>query len=207
MVSSNLQDFLNILDGTQKLRKDVGIMATTNSLELLDLAAQRPGRFDKLVAFDSLEKENIRDIILKSIRYGFGLDTANELVRMITDKQIIDQFFNTGVTGAHIYNTASMLISKIDTLELENITVDWFLDEVRSEIRTLERIKKTSFLSDKMSRTILDNKGGLGFDLTEETEAKPMVYNDLPWEQPNSPLEVGSTQQEDASYLLRKNKD
>jgi len=206
MVSGHLQDFLNILDGTQKLRKDVGIMATTNSLELLDLAAQRPGRFDKLVAFDSLEKENIRDIILKSLRYGFGFDADNEMAKMLVDKQIIDQFFNAGVTGAHIYNTANMLVAKIDTLELEGITVDWFLDQIKSEIKTLEKIKKASFLSDKMSRSVLDNGGGLGFGTSDYDNAPVPMVNDLPWEK-NGASKIEAPQQEDASYLLRKSRD
>jgi ATP-dependent 26S proteasome regulatory subunit len=41
MVSGGLAQFLDVLDGTEKIRKDVGIAATTNSLELLDMAAQR----------------------------------------------------------------------------------------------------------------------------------------------------------------------
>lgn len=206
IISNNLQDFLNILDGTQKLRKDVGIMATTNSLELLDLAAQRPGRFDKLVAFDSLEKDNIRDIILKSLRYGFGMEATNETAKMLTDEKIINQFYDSGVTGAHIYNTANMLVAKIDTLELENITVEWFLNEIRSEIKTLEKIKKTSFLSDKMSRNINGNGGGLGFETSDYESPKPSL-NDLPWEKPAS-VGLGRLEndepQQDASYLIRK---
>ena len=40
-----------------KLPKDVGIVATTNAAHLLDLAAQRPGRFDKVLLFDKLNEQ------------------------------------------------------------------------------------------------------------------------------------------------------
>ena len=83
------------------------------------------------------------------------------------------------------------------------------MDQIRSEIKTLEKIKKTSFLSDKMSRSVLDNGGGLGFGTSDYDIAPVPVVNDLPWEK-NAHGERGkieSPQQEDASYLIRKQKD
>lgn len=174
-ISPALGDFLNILDGTEKLRKDVGIIATTNSLELLDLAAQRPGRFDKLLSFDSLTKDNIKNIILKSLRYGFGLEKESKQAKIFTHVSIIDELYKSRVTGSHIYNTAGMLMTRIDTLELEEekVTSQWILNEIKNDIKTTDMIRKTSFLSDKMSKGGEDNSAmGFGFsvDNLEETE-------------------------------------
>lgn len=176
MISSTLADFLGILDGTEKLRKDVGIIATTNSLELLDLAAQRPGRFDKLLALDSLTADNIKNIIIKSLRYGFGLGTDDAIVgvdklrKVFTHDSIIDEFHKSKVTGSHIYNAISMLTSRIDTLEMDvdKITSEWVLNEIKNDISTIERIRNTHYLSDKLSNSSNGKKSSIGFSIDQD---------------------------------------
>ena len=151
MVSGGLAQFLDVLDGTEKIRKDVGIIATTNSLELLDMAAQRPGRFDKLLSFDSLTKSNIRNIILKSLFYNFELEASStEAVPFVT-QDVVDKFHQSRVTGSHVYNTVKMLYLRIQTLELENITPEWIVSEIKLELDTLARIRRTDYLNDKMN--------------------------------------------------------
>ncbi len=166
MVSGGIAQFLDVLDGTEKIRKDVGIIATTNSLELLDMAAQRPGRFDKLLSFDSLTKSNIKNIILKSLFYNFDLEASSPETIPFVSSEVVDKFHASRVTGAHVYNTIKMLYLRIETLELENTTADWIVGEIKLELDTLNRIRRTDYLNDKM------NGGGnneIGF---------PMMKND-----------------------------
>ena len=151
MVSGGLAQFLDVLDGTEKIRKDVGIIATTNSLELLDMAAQRPGRFDKLLSFDSLTKSNIKNIILKSLKYNFEIDENSNEVAAFVESEVVDKFYTSRVTGSHVYNTIKMLYLRIQTLELDNITPEWVVSEIKLELETLSRIRRTDYLKDTMN--------------------------------------------------------
>jgi hypothetical protein len=170
LVSAGLSQFLDVLDGTEKVRKDVGFIATTNSLDLLDMAAQRPGRFDKLLAFDSLTKANIRSIILKSLKYNFELDESSLEVAPFVSQSVIDKFHTTRVTGSHVYNTTKMLYLRIQTLELENIDADWIINEIKTELDTLKKIRTTDYLNDKFN----NSSGEIGFamknDVAEDEE-------------------------------------
>jgi hypothetical protein len=150
-VSSGLAQFLDVLDGTEKIRKDVGIIATTNSIQLLDMAAQRPGRFDKLLSFDSLTLTNIKDIILKSLNRNFDLEEKSISTQPFIHPSVIQKFYNSKVTGSHVYNSVKMLMLRIETLELKNVTPTWIVEEITNEIETIKRIRKTEFLTDTMS--------------------------------------------------------
>ena len=166
MVSGGLAQFLDVLDGTEKIRKDVGIAATTNSLELLDMAAQRPGRFDKLLSFDSLTKSNIKNIILKSLKYNFDIEENSSEILPFVDSAVVDKYFSSKVTGSHVYSSVKMLYLRIQTLELVNITPDWVVKEIKLELDTLKRIRTTDYLKDTMSGS---NSSEIGF---------PMVNSD-----------------------------
>ena len=160
MVSGGLAQFLDVLDGTEKIRQDVGIIATTNSLELLDMAAQRPGRFDKLLSFDSLTKSNIRNIILKSLKYNFEMEADNLEVVPFIAYDVVDKLHDSRVTGAHVYNTIKMLYLRIQTLELTDITSQWVVKEITLELDTLKRIRRTDYLNEKMAE---NGSGNIGF--------------------------------------------
>ncbi len=150
-VSHGLAQFLDVLDGTEKIRKDVGFIATTNSLELLDMAAQRPGRFDKLLSFDSLTKSNIKNIILKSLKRNFEVEANSSEAVPFIDSMVVAKFHSARVTGAHVYNTVKMLKLRIQTLELGEVTSEWIVSEITLELDTLNRIRKTDYLQDKMT--------------------------------------------------------
>ena len=116
--AERLQDFLDILDGTEKLKKNVGVIATTNSTALLDLAVQRPGRFDKVLMFDELNIDNIKNIILKSLKDNFKIKSEkNRIVSLFTDPKLIKLFFDSAVTGAYIYSKIKILKIKVDMLK------------------------------------------------------------------------------------------
>lgn len=175
MISPGLSQFLDVLDGTEKIRKDVGIIATTNSLELLDMAAQRPGRFDKMLSFDSLTKDNIKNIILKSLKYNFALEVNSKEVAPFVTQLVIDKFFNSGVTGSHVFNTTKMLYLRIQTLELEHITPEWVVKEITNELNTLARIRRTDYLSDKMSG---NSSGEVGFNIQQNIDEEEEIYSE-----------------------------
>jgi hypothetical protein len=186
-VSHGLAQFLDVLDGTDKVRKDVGFIATTNSLELLDMAAQRPGRFDKLLSFDSLTKSNIKNIILKSIYRNFDLSLTNEDGTEITDlsvleeikpfidESVINKLHTSKVTGAHIYNTIKMLKLRIQTLELENIDSEWIVKEITTEIDQLARIRKTDYLQATLPGSQIDVSFPMRNDVEEDEAVEEEV--------------------------------
>ena len=153
--SSNLQLFLDILDGTDKLPKDVGIIATTNSAAFLDLAAQRPGRFHKVMLFDELTKQNISDIIVKSLRCNFG-DVSAKAINVFINEKVVELFSKHNVTGAHIYNQTSIIKLKYDTMLKINksekeLDLDFILYEITSEIKILDKIREQEGIIDKLS--------------------------------------------------------
>ncbi len=150
--------FLDVLDGTDKIKNNVGFLATTNSVELLDLAAQRPGRFDKILSFDSLTKENILGIIKKSLHQEFDKNFVFE--NEFTNQLVVDKFHSAGVTGSHIYNAVKMLGLRAQTLDI-NVNTTWLLNEVTAELNSIKKIKNTNYMSDKLSQ---DNKD-LGFKI------------------------------------------
>lgn len=174
--SNLLEIFLDVLDGTDKLPKDVGVLATTNSAALLDLAAQRPGRFDKVSIFDELTKENILNIILKSLKFNFKI-TNDKDTKVFTDKKIIDKFFSTRVTGAHIFNGISMMKLKYDMITKSKkgafeISVNWLLGEIDAEIKILDKIKAQQKINDRLNNAGATKKIGLGYVEDEEIEVR-----------------------------------
>jgi predicted AAA+ superfamily ATPase len=182
--SNMLQSFLDILDGTDKLPKDVGILATTNSAFLLDLAAQRPGRFDKVMIFDELTKENVAKIILKSLKFNFNLMEKKD-VEIFINPKIVDKFFSNKVTGAHIYNSISMMKLKHDMIVKSGkksfkITVGWLLDEIDAEIKILDKIKAQQKINDRLGNSTGTKKIGFGSNFDEDGDEEDMSYYEEP---------------------------
>ncbi len=155
--SEKLGLFLDILDGTNKISKGVGFLCATNSASFLDLAAQRPGRFDKVLLFDSITKDNIKNIILKSLKYNFNIDKEDTTKIFVNDK-IINKYFESKVTGAHIYNSINMLKMKLDSLKIV-LNEKWLMSEIVAEIDTIEKIKKHTKMSHKMNNNVSTSIG------------------------------------------------
>ena len=161
-ITDALGPFLDVLDGTDKIKPNVGIIATTNSVELLDLAAQRPGRFDKILSFDSITKKNIEGIIKKSIRKEFE-NFAYEAEML--NPQIVSDMYEAGLTGAHIYNMVKMLGLRSQTLEIP-LTVKWLTEAIKLELATIKKIRNTNYMKDTLSKT----PGSLGFGNNRTTD-------------------------------------
>lgn len=162
-----LQDFLDVLDGTEKLSKNVGIIATTNSTSLLDMAAQRPGRFDKIILFNELTKDNIKNIIIKSLRDNFKIKSnSNKILNLMTEYSVINTLFTRNVSGSYIYNITKMIKLKITTLKIENkVNVDWIVKEIEGNLNTMSKLKNMDFLSDRINNS---SASSIGFDKDEE---------------------------------------
>lgn len=145
-----LQDFLDVLDGTDKLSDGVGIIATTNSVALLDMAAQRPGRFDKVLSFDELTSDNIKNIILKSLKFNFKISNKSQIAEIFTHSRIVKLFRDARVTGAHIFNSIKMLKLRMDLLDIK-VELDSIINELNKEIKTIDKIRNSDYLSDKIN--------------------------------------------------------
>jgi SpoVK/Ycf46/Vps4 family AAA+-type ATPase len=204
-----LQDFLDVLDGAEKLSKNVGIIATTNSTALLDMAAQRPGRFDKIILFNELTRDNIKNIILKSLFDNFKIKSkTNKFVNVVTDSEVVNLLFNKNVSGAYIYSTAKMMKLKIDMLKIEeSIDVSWVIKEVETNLNTMNKLRNMDFLSDKINNS---STSGIGFensaeDLEEEEETET-GYEYEEDEYPRLVPEEGLLRdmEEDIEYVRRK---
>lgn len=155
-VSEALGVFLDVLDGTDKVQTNVGFLATTNSVELLDLAAQRPGRFDKILSFDSLTLDNVCGIVKKSLHQEF--EPGFKFEKEFTHDTVINKFHSAGVTGSHIYNAVKMLGLRAQTLDID-VTSEWLIKEVTNELASIKKIRNTNYMSDKLS----NEEKSLGF--------------------------------------------
>jgi len=198
--SERLQDFLDVLDGTEKISKNVGIIATTNSTALLDMAAQRPGRFDKIILFNELSKDNIKNIILKSLRDNFPTDSnISQISNIMTDKHIINTLYTKSVSGAYIYNIIKNSKLKIDMLKLQDkVDVGWIVKEIENNLQTLDKLKNMDFLSDKLS----NNSSSLGFDAGDEYEEDDYEENSYPEE-----VDINLDIDDDIEYMRKRLND
>jgi hypothetical protein len=123
-----LRSFLDILDGVEKLAHNVGVIATTNALWLVDTAAQRPGRFNKIMSFGKLTEDNIKKIIEKALTH-IGLE---EYKKVLASADLIKAYFEKKQTGAYIYNMTQMLANQIDIGMLEAKTkniLDYMIED------------------------------------------------------------------------------
>jgi hypothetical protein len=151
-VSNLLGQFLDILDGVDKLPSDVGVIASTNAPHLIDLAAQRPGRFNKLLFFDELTVENIKSIILKSLKAMDGEfnNITDKDRNTLTQKALIDFFKKQGSTGAFIYEAVKAIKHKQDILGGE-IILKTVIDELKANNETLDKKLNARTIKNKLS--------------------------------------------------------
>ena len=143
--------FLDILDGVDKLPDDIGVIASTNAPHLIDLAAQRPGRFDKLLFFDELTLDNIKSIINKSLD---SLHDKYENVTkkdrtLLTDYRLVEYFKREGFTGAFIYETIKNVKHKSEILEI-NLDLDKIIGEISKNNVILENKLKSATIDSKL---------------------------------------------------------
>jgi DNA polymerase III delta prime subunit len=166
--SSLLGDFLDVLDGTDKLSSNVGIIATTNAANLLDLAAQRPGRFDKILLFDNITEDNVSKIINKSFTSNFPDGNEKDLNKF-TNERVIKTLYDSGVSGSHIYNMVKMLKLRYDSLEME-YDVDKIIKSIKMELSVVDKVRKATYLKEKYDR----DSGGIGFNTSKSVERKEL---------------------------------
>lgn len=96
---TSLSAFLQELDGFRK--NDIFLLATTNDKELIDRAASRPGRFDLVIDFSRLDKNNYADLI--------HTNCINEKILNVFDDELMDLLRKKRVTGAFITNLIKQL--------------------------------------------------------------------------------------------------
>jgi hypothetical protein len=149
--------FLDVLDGTNKISKKVGILATTNASQILDLAAQRPGRFHKTLIFDNLTKDNIRDIIYKSLDKNFNLKKTNKATQLYVANEIIEKIHKAKLTGAHVYNLTEQMRLKFEVGKKE-VNLKELVKYIDNELASLDKLKNNNYLE----RTLTPESSGTG---------------------------------------------
>lgn len=92
---NNLLELLQILDGLIK-DNSVFLLGSTNDKELVDSAARRPGRFDMVLDFKELQKENYYDII--------SANTDDKEILKLFDNNTVEMFGNKKLPGSFIVN-------------------------------------------------------------------------------------------------------
>lgn len=157
-ITKNLETFLDVLDGTEKISDNVGIIATTNSVKLLDVAAKRPGRFHKVILFDELTKDNIKNIIIKSLKINFRLAKINSA---FTSDKAVELYKSNGWTGSHIFNLTELLYRKYKALGLNgSLNEDWVIHEIENEVSILEKTQKfNGLIEETLKNSIGKNLG------------------------------------------------
>lgn len=168
-VSRSLGTFLDVLDGTDKISGGVGIIATTNSIQLLDLAAQRPGRFDKIMSFDTITEDNIKNIILKSLKYNCGFGKNHQSAKKFADKRVVELFYEAKLTGSHVYVYTKQIMRKIETLDILQYDVDWIISEIEDELTTVRTITNSRYLQNGKLK---------GEDTSKKMGLTPSGYNE-----------------------------
>lgn len=146
--------FLDILDGVDKLPDNVGVIASTNAPHLIDMAAQRPGRFHKLLFFDELTSDNIKSIIEKSLNtlHKKYKNVTKEDRKILTDSKLIDFFKKEGSTGAFIHEVIQDIKNKSEILELP-LDLDKIIAEIAKKTKTLDAKLKEATIENKLKRT------------------------------------------------------
>lgn len=97
--SEKLGEFLQQLDGFQK--RSMFLLTTTNDKQLVDTAASRPGRFDVILGFGKLQKENYLELIKAHCKDPEIVDLFNG--------RTLDVLKKKNVTGAFIVNLVKQL--------------------------------------------------------------------------------------------------
>jgi len=152
-VSPLLGAFLDILDGIDKLPDDVGVIASTNAPHLIDLAAQRPGRFNKVLFFDELTSDNIVNIIKKSLTSMNEKhnNVSEKDIKILTDSKLVDFFKEKGLTGAFIFEAVQDIKHKSETLERE-IDLVKTIAEISQSNDTLDKKLKIMTIDNKLKK-------------------------------------------------------
>ncbi len=111
LYNRQLATFLQRLDGFAK--GDQFILATTNDKALVDLAASRPGRFDRILDVSLIEPTHYLSLVRSK--------TQNEKVVEKFDKEILDLLGRKRVSGAFIATLVKHLelISTFDPTRLD----------------------------------------------------------------------------------------
>jgi hypothetical protein len=85
---------------------------------------------------------------LKSLRHNFQYGKTHKSAENFTDSRIIDLFYNSKLTGSHVFSSVKMIMRKVDTLDIVDYDVDWIINEVEHELRTVNTIRNAHYLKD-----------------------------------------------------------
>lgn len=147
-----LGEFLNFFDGVQKRR--ISMLASTNDKKLVDEAAERPGRFNFVVDYDYLTKEQVLEICKIHFRPEWLVDEVMALMTGNIDNKPVK------LTGAFIANLAD---------NLNEMMVDFEEDDEEWTVEHTLKMIKSSYKGFYTSQTNRDNKS-VGFKLNHNND-------------------------------------
>jgi hypothetical protein len=132
---NQLNDLLHALDGINS--KPIFFLAATNDKRLVDVAASRPGRFDLILDFGSLDKSNFLKLIKR--------ETEEQNILELFDSEIMDMLVEKKVTGAFIVNLIKQIksimkikeVSKKEVLNLFNLAYNGFYKNNNSNSKSV----------------------------------------------------------------------
>jgi hypothetical protein len=188
--TQELQTLLDILDGSVKLPKNLGLLATTNDIQNIDEALKRPPRFNKTLIFSALSSEAIVKLIEKSFNKQISqlsshseviLEKHKEVLNVILDEKVVKCFYDNSLTGAYIENklvNEFLDVALIKLIEYSNnnedlsgfsfeengITVEKLIESISLDIQENESLKKKGTYLDSSIKTT-ESKKSMGFGL------------------------------------------
>jgi hypothetical protein len=113
---SALNSFLQFFDGIKKNK--ISVLASTNSKDMVDSAAERPGRFNMILDFGYLDSTQIEDVC------NLHLETKWQIKEVYDSLRGNDELGNKiNVTGAFIANLSHNLNSMSESIK------DWTLSD------------------------------------------------------------------------------
>ncbi|MGA9117452.1 MAG: ATP-binding protein [Bacteroidota bacterium] len=119
LFTSRLATFLQKLDGFA--RAGEFLLASTNDRTLVDLAASRPGRFDRVIDVEVVRPADFIRLVESK--------TGNDAVRALFDQDVLAVLRRKGVTGAFIANLTKHL-ELVAELQPECLTQEYVLGAV-----------------------------------------------------------------------------
>lgn len=122
--SNRLASFLQNLDGF--VRQDFFLLATANDKRFVDLAARRPGRFDRVIDVDIIDSDQYLSLVRTK--------TSNEHILSLFDEAMLSALERKRVTGAFVANLVKQLevMDRLSPGSLRGTVVKELIEELNA---------------------------------------------------------------------------
>lgn len=167
-----LESFLDVMDGVRKVGEGVGVLATTNSPSMLDIAAQRPGRFDRVLMADYLTKKNISSIVDATLE-GLNMwnDEEREVAEAISDKKAKELMHDHGFSGARVEKVVEDIVDRVRSgvLKKEEV-INSMKDLVEKEKKIIDSMSEKSQGAKRVEKEGEGKRRAVGYGRDEDED-------------------------------------